>query len=128
MWSQTGPQCAGMSQPDSAKDASRIETSSGRGEALAKGLSDRFVQCWEEMTVAVERHVDGRVTHLRLDGFRVGPLGDSQGDAGVPEVVEPALHPGALQCRREHGVPKAGRDQGVSSPIGEDKPSSPGIE
>ena len=56
---------------------SRVETVS----ELLKGVR-------EQVPIAVHRDLDGAVAKVRLDRLGVGALGDQQGRAGVPQIME----------------------------------------
>jgi hypothetical protein len=62
---------------------------SGRGpQGGPDVVGDRLIELGEQVPVAVEGHVDGRVAHAPLDRLRVGALRDGQGDGGVAEIVK----------------------------------------
>jgi hypothetical protein len=42
----------------------------------------------EHVAVQIQRHLDTRMTELRLDDLWVGTLGDQKGRTGVSEVVD----------------------------------------
>jgi hypothetical protein len=55
----------------------------------------------EQAAVQIQRHLDARVTELRLDGLRVGALGDQKGRTSVSDIVDAQI---ARQVQRPHGL------------------------
>jgi hypothetical protein len=45
----------------------------------------------EQMSVCVERHLDGGVSHELLDALRIHPVFNPQGRAGVPQCMHAVL-------------------------------------
>ena len=54
----------------------------------AEGLGDRLIEFREQVAIAIQRHVDRRMTHSRLDCLRMRASGDGERDTRVPKVVE----------------------------------------
>lgn len=75
--------------------------SEGGLEAVGEGL----VEAGQEVTVSIQRDLDGGVAEAFHDGLGVGALGDEEGCARVPQVME-------AQCFREPGA----ADRGLEVP------------
>ena len=80
----------GWKAPDTALWREHLHAATMVGRVAAARVA---VELGEEMAVAVDRDVDRRVSHPRLDRLGMGPCGYRKGDAAVPKVVEPARHP-----------------------------------
>jgi len=70
-----------------------------------------IVELEEQAAVAIQGDGDQAVPHAHLDRLRVGAGGDRQGDAGVAQVVEPAVNAGLGQRPLRHVRLEAGVDQ-----------------
>src|SRR4051812_42063775 len=73
-------------------DDGRVPIGTGVCEPFAERRRDGLVELWEQMAVPVEGDVDRGMSHPGLDGFRVGSLGDRQGDAAMSKVMKSARH------------------------------------
>jgi hypothetical protein len=72
--------------PNTADSALRC-TGCSRLQDGADVACDLAVQLGEQVSVAVQGHVDRRVAHPALDCLGMGSLGDRERDRSVPQVM-----------------------------------------
>jgi type I restriction enzyme R subunit len=77
----------------------------------------------EQVTVAIHRDVDARVTKMVLDRLGMNALTDQQARARVPQIVDPrgARKPGAIERRPPDALSEVGDAQRAAARRGEDE-------
>ncbi len=78
-------------------------------QRLIEAGRSRLIEALKQVPIAVESHVDRRMSEAGLDDLGVLALGDQQGNVGVAQVMEPQgiTHRGP-HCRQEE-PPTEGR-------------------